>query len=263
MTMTMNLLSWRGLLAATLLCAPFLNACAERKAPAVEKTDGKNVPVSIHAVNHTAEPVSFVLTDPANKGNRGGGEIVNAFSAGGIMCCYSLPSTWRAGLKVEVSETYYLPQRADKSIPEVTKKHVLEVPRYADGKVGELWVTRGPGGAVTVVSTNYEPEHPSYPGAIKGWPVPDKAHQANVRDVYLRDAEQTVELYTNLLGELKKDQKKRAQEAWEFSQEHDAESLKPFSGPTDPAYLAMLKSKYTEELALAQKELKDMKAARP
>lgn len=257
-------LGWQAIAAAALLCILMLTGCAERELPdAVKAVEPEAVSVSIHSVNHTADPVRFVLTDPQNKNNSGGGETANAFSGGGIMCCYTLPSRWRPGLKIEIAETYWLPQRPDQSIPEVKKRHLLEVPRYAEGKAGELWVTRGPDGAVSIVSTNFEPGHPRYPGVIKGWPVPDLAYHRKLYDIKLRRAERIVSIYINFLEQIEKNPQKRAAEAWEFGEEHNEEWIKAYSGPGDPAFLARIKSDYSTGLIDAKKELEAMKAARP
>lgn len=118
------------------------------------------IPVPIHGVNYTAEPFSFVVIDPQDRKNYGGGELINSYGAGGTVCCYTLPAKWRPSLKVEITETYWLPMKEDKSVPEIKRKHVVEVPRYLDREVGELWVLREIGGKISIVSSNYQPVHP-------------------------------------------------------------------------------------------------------
>ncbi|MBC7683951.1 MAG: DUF3304 domain-containing protein, partial [Bdellovibrionales bacterium] len=108
---------WRAAMVALVLTAPMLFACA--------KTD---VPVPIHGVNHRAEAFSYVLVDPTNSKNTGGGELIEPFSAGGTMCCYTLPIKWRPGIKVEIKATHWLPKLADDTLPEVSKNYLVEVP---------------------------------------------------------------------------------------------------------------------------------------
>lgn len=261
--MNSNIKNTAAALALLLVCSPMLYAWAGGKRSAAPQADSAFVPVPIQGVNHTAEPVRFVLTDPGNKENNGGGETIDAYSAGGTMCCYRLPSRWRKGIKIEVTEIYRPPNQANADLPKVEKKHVLEVPRYAGGEVGELWVTRERTGVVSIVSSNFQPDHPSYPGKVKGWPVPDLAHQRKLYDRYIHDAQLTLNLFAQSLEGLNTDPKGHVKEAWDFSLEYDAEALKPFHGPNDPAYIAMLRKNYTDELALAKDALAKLKAGRP
>lgn len=235
-----------------LLLSPLLTACAK-----------SDIPVSIHGVNHSAEPFSFVLTDPSNKQNRGGGELIGSFGAGGTVCCYTLPAKWRPGLRVEIAETFWLPMLPDKTVPNRKNKHVLDIPPYADGKAGELWVMRSREGALSVVSSDFQPDHPRWPGKIKGWPIPSIEYQRQRHGLYLKEAEDTVDMYHKLIDGLEKDPAKRAQESWEHQSVYETEKLKGFSGPQDPAYRALLKREYDAELAVAIKELAAVKAARP
>ncbi len=255
-----NQVQVRGALALVALCAPMLTACAKPDASAAAV---KAVPVPIHGVNYSAEPFSFVVIDPQDTKNNGGGETINAYGAGGTMCCYSLPPQWRPGLKVEIAEIYWLPMKADQSVPEVRKKHVVEVPRYQSGKAGELWVLRGTGGEMNVVSSDFQPDHKNWPGKVKGWPVPSIEYQRKLHDQSIAEAQSTVDLYVRLLDKLSQDPGKRTLEAWNSSMLHHPESLKPFEGPDDPTYLAMLKKDYANELASARDDLGNKKAARP
>ena len=240
------------MLAVALLSSPIVTACA--------KTD---VPVPIHGVNYTAEPFSFVLIDPKNKENRGGGEEIEPFAAGGTVCCFTLPSKWRPGLKIEIAETYWVPPAINNKLPENRKKHVVDVPSYADGKVGELWVIRAPGGVVSIVSSDLQPDHLRWPGKIKGWPVPSIAHQRKIQDMYIKDALGTVELFSQALDELKKNPKGHARDMWEIGLGMTPDERKLYSGYNDPAYLAKLKKYHSESLVEAREKYRQLRAARP
>ena len=242
----------RGLVYAALVWAPMLSACAQ-----------SDVPVSIHGVNYSGDSFSYVLVDPKDENNAGGGETIGPFEAGGTMCCYTLPAQWRAGMKVEIRETYWLPKLPDKTMPEVNKKHVVEVPPYAKGDVGELWVVRAADGTMSLVSSNYQPDHAKWSGKIKGWPIPDLAYRRERYDIFISEAQDWVDLYIQLLDELKKTPAKRATSQWEYVSRSNAAKLKPYSGPLDPAYLAMLQKDYQASLLLAQEKLKRLKASRP
>lgn len=241
-----------GLVAATLLWAPMLVACAK-----------SDVPVPIHAVNYSGDDFSYVLVDPKNEKNSGGGETIGAFEAGGTMCCYSLPAKWRAGINVEIRETYWLPKRADQTLPEVNKKHLVQVPPYAEGEVGELWVVRAADGTMGVISSNYQPNHAKWPGKIKGWPVPDLKYRRERYDIYIQEAQDMVDVYRELSDELNKTPAKRAATSWEYISRSAPEELKPYAGPQDPAYLAMLRKDYDASLQLAREKLQKLKMSRP
>jgi len=243
---------WCGAFFLLLLSMPMLVACAK-----------SSVPVSIHGVNYSANTFSYVLVDPANSENRGGGELVGAYSAGGTVCCYALPAKWRPGIKIEVREIYWLPKLPDDSLPEVTKKHVVELPPYATGKAGELWVVRAADGSMAVVSSNYQPDHVSWPGKIKGWPIPSLQYQRERWDLHINQAQHDVELYISSLDELKKKPIEHAKESWAVSAQHGPEELKGYSGPDDVAYLLMLRQSYESALVDVRAKLQRMKDSRP
>ncbi len=249
-----------GILALVVLCAPMLTACAKPDAPSAA---AKSIPVPIHGVNYTVEPFSFVVIDPQDNKNNGGGETINSYAAGGTMCCFSLPAEWRPGLKVEIAETYWLPMKADQTVPEFKKKHVVEIPPYQGGQVGELWVLRGTGGEMTVVSSNVQPDHQSWPGKVKGWPVPSLEYRRELYDQSIAEAHSTVELYVKSLDELSREPAKHALEEWNSNKRYEPDSIKPYKGPDDPAYLQKLKKEYEDYLASARDDLRKKKAARP
>jgi hypothetical protein len=242
----------RSAIAVFLLSAPMLVACAKSA-----------VPVPIHGVNHRAEPFSYVLVDPTNPENTGGGELVESFSAGGTVCCYTLPAKWKPGIKIEIRETHYLPMLKDRTIPEVKQKFVVDLPPYIAGAVGELWVIRAPDGSVGLISSNYQPDHAKWPGKIKGWPVPSLEYQRARQDLYIKDAQDAIETSRSGLKELAENPAKHAQERWALTAEHRRQDLKGFSGPDDVAYLQMLKDEYETGLVQARARLQREKDARP
>jgi hypothetical protein len=262
--------TWRVLI-ASLLCVQMLTACA--------KTGTASV--SIHGVNYMDEVVSFRVEDPANENNHGGGGLIDPFAAGGTMCCYDLPKKWRPGIKIKIDVTRWLPKKADGSLPEVHENHAVEVPPYADGKVGELWVLRNADGTMSVVSSDYQPDHEKWPGKFKGWPVPSLAYQRERWDLYISLAESDVRLYKEMLRELETAPGTRAAEAWEFTAREaarymegvraewnerakaDRDLLARFTGSSDPKFHAWLKQDYEEGLKRSELKLKGLKESRP
>ena len=130
--------------------------------------------VSLSAVNYTDEDYDVVgiarADDPEQLEAM---ERVAAYAGSGTMCCVSLPTQWRPGLKVVVktrlgtkAKTYQ--EWAHEKIP--LRTHELEVPRYEEPAT--LWVQILDGGKLAAVVSRYDPPHANWPGAVKGWPRP-------------------------------------------------------------------------------------------
>src|SRR4051812_32294869 len=86
--------------------------------PPIGLCEDGTVPVSIHAVNYSGDNFSYILADPSDGTNKGGGETVGPYEAGGIMCCYSLPRTWHPGIQIRVQVVHSARLSPDKSDPE-------------------------------------------------------------------------------------------------------------------------------------------------
>jgi hypothetical protein len=148
-------------------------------------------------------------------------------------------------------------------MPERRRKHFLDIPAYGRGDPGELWVIRAPDGAVSVVSSNLQPDHPSWPGAIKGWPVPSIEYQRKIQDIYIYYKQLDVDGYIESLEELNKDPKTHAGEVWNVTKQWRSDDLQAFRNSDDPAYLNFLRDEYIAGLSRSQAQLAEMKAARP
>ena len=244
--------------AAVVLSLPMLTACAKS-----ESADNGRVPVAIHGVNHTDDEFSFVLADPLDKENRAGGETINAYGAGGTMCCFNLPKQWRPGLKAEVRATMWLPPTPQNNLPSVTKSYLLDIPAYAPGKAGELWILRTAADEFSLVTSNFQPDHPKWPGKIKGWPVPSVEYQRNIHAQFLKEAQSDVSLFERSLAELKSQPGDHGKAEWEHRRVSVANTLKVYKGPDDTAFLAMLGAEYQVGLVDSQEKLKRVKAAQP
>ncbi|WP_083411906.1 DUF3304 domain-containing protein [Janthinobacterium sp. 1_2014MBL_MicDiv] len=242
---------WRALAMGVLLL-PMLSACAD-----------KNVPVSIHGVNYSGEVFRYAIVDPANKDNAGGGETIDPYAAGGTMCCYDLPRRWRPGIQVQVDATYWLPRKADGSLPEVKQTQVLEVPAYADGKPGELWVLRGADGKLAIISSDYQPDHASWPGKVKGWPLPSLEYRREKWDAYIQHEEGGVELWEKLLEQMRLAPLKHAREVWESERKSDPKAFSDYTGPDDTRFHAYLRADYARLLAGSRSKLEQLKKERP
>lgn len=221
------------------------------------------VEVNIHGVNYKGDAFSYSVADPARPDSVAGGELIDAFAAGGTTCCFTLPRKWRPGIKVQISTTHWLPKLPDDSLPEVKESHLVDVPRYEDGKPGELWVLRLGDGSMSLVSSDFQPDHEKWPGKVKGWPVPSLEYQ-RARWEILREHKQVfVRTYRELLDELEKEPEVGTKEAWEHAKEYDPQSLKGFLGPNDPKYASALKQEYSNGLERTRKDLEAYLETRP
>lgn len=267
------------LLTVAFLCLHLLTACAK----------GGVASVNIHGVNHTDREFSYRLEDPTNPKNHGGGEMVDAYSAGGTLCCYELPRRWRPGIQVQVHTIRWKDKLNDdirQPREEIREVHLVEVPEYK-GKPGELWVLLQADGRVAVVSSDLQPDHPDWPGAIKGWPVPSVDFMRKQWDMYIKHEEGNVSLYRKSLAELETSPAAMVKSEWDRRQEAIApyakrldanlpsrtnaqdeakkyrDQLSKFSGPDDPGFIELLKSEDREGLSRSEKRLFELKRGRP
>jgi hypothetical protein len=234
------------------LCMTMLSACAK-----------STVAVSLHGVNYSGETFSYVVVDPSNPKNTGGGGLIDAYSASGTVCCINLPKNWHAGMKLTVESIHWLGKLADKTLREVPRINSVDVPQYKDGKPGELWVLRSADGTISLVSSDFQPDHPKWPGEVKGWPVPSLAFQREQWDKYIDYENGGVKLYDDLLGELRTTPAVTADAEWKFAQEHDKKSVSEFSGPLDPKFREFLRLKYEEGLRRSRQQLDRLSKERP
>lgn len=240
------------LLLACVLVLPVLTACEK-----------PTLGVSLHGVNYSADIVSFMISPLGATEHASGSGTIDPFGGGGMTCCVTLPRQWRPGIKLQIRATHWVDKRAENSIEEITSEHIAEVPRYADGKPGELWVLREADGKISVVSSDYQPDHPKWPGRIKGWPVPSLEYRRERWDLLRAHEQGYVDTFTKLLDELEQDPSARGKEAWAHDMEYDPKSLGEFTGPEDPRYLAVLKQEYMGGLISSRGRLATLMEQKP
>lgn len=221
------------------------------------------VDVNIHGVNYSDRPFTYFVSEIGKPEAGGGGEIIDSFGAGGITCCVALPRKWQPGLKVHVRTRHWLPERPDGKLPEVVEERVVDVPEYAGDAPGEIWVLRGEDGKISIVSSDYQPDHPKWPGKVKGWPVPSLEYRRERWEIYRKYEEDGVLLYESLIKELDGKPQERASDAWAHDSQYDKPSLKEFSGPQDPRYVSSLRQRYLRGLKNAQIRLNRVMEKKP
>ena len=242
----------RRMVGACFSCAAMLAACGK-----------STLPVSIHGVNYSVEPFSFVLKDPGDPKNKGDGELVDSYAAGGTTCCYELPKKWRPGIKVSIQSKHWVGKNADNSLHDIASTHLVEVPPYADGKPGELWVMRDGDGSMAIVSSDVQPDHPRWPGKVKGWPIPSIAYQRERWDLYIKEQLDYITTFESLLKKFDTSPDIAAQDDWNVSLENNRKTLEGFSGPNDPKFRERLKKEYEQGLSESRAELMRLQAGRP
>ncbi|HYD59784.1 MAG TPA: DUF3304 domain-containing protein [Noviherbaspirillum sp.] len=202
--------------------------------------------VSIGGVNYSDQPITYALSDPNNPASVGG-EPVDPFAAGGLVCCFRLPETWQPGIKVRV-------QIFDTNRKEV-KDDIVDLPPYVDGKPGQLWAVYHQDGSTEVFSSEYGPPHAKWPARVKGWPVPTVEYRRKLWERDLESMKSDVRNAQQLLHELKEAPAERLKESWEFDQRYREKEIKQFSGPTDPAYKGYLQNRYEQYLEMSRKDV--------
>jgi hypothetical protein len=221
------------------------------------------VPVSLHGVNYSGETFSYVVADPNNPKNTGGGELIEPYATGGTMCCIDLPRKWHSGIKLRIESTHWLGNLANNTLREVPGTHLVDVPRYMGGEPGELWVLRAADGAISLVSSDFQPDHPKWPGKVKGWPVPSLEYQRERWDLYIKHQEDFLEAYERLLSNLDSSPEEAAREAWGTSSHYDKKALVGYSGPDDVAFRKKLKDEYETGIQEIRTEIARLQKGRP
>lgn len=216
------------------------------------------VAVGVRGINYTNETFSYIVKDPANPSNSSGGELINSYSSGGLMCCYSLPRKWQPGLKVLVKSTYWMHRKVDGKLPQFKKDFVLEVPPYVDEQPGELWIIRNPDGSVNVVSSDYSPAHPKWPGLIKGWPVPSEEYKAEKRRSERENVEERLAVQKIHLRQILENPEAYAKRLWPKWQEWREADYLRFSGPGDPLLHKYLENEFKADIAAEEAKLNEL-----
>lgn len=237
---------------AALVAVLFLSAC-----------DEDEVEVALHGVNYSADEFSYYVMDSNDRNKTLGGEYVAPFAAGGTVCCARLPKRWSAGTKLEIRTTHWKTNRAGGELLDFREIHIVDVPKYFSEKPGQLWVVRDEGGKIDVVSSDFQPDHPKWPGKIKGWPQPSLQYKREKWEALKNHQEVFVRNSVELLSSLQRNPELAAKNAWEFAQKNDPSSITGFSGPSDPKYVAALKVHYDAALKESQEQLKRIMEAQP
>ena len=249
-------IAWRKILIAGLLFLPILSACGRPSGPV-----SSDVSVSVHAVNYSNEEFRYTLEDPQNQSNRGGGEAIGRFAAGGTMCCYSLPKKWQPGMKVKLDYELYFPDPTGGRARKTRNAEVVAVPQYINPE--ELWLVRSARGDMSIVLSNFQPDHPKWPGSVKGWPVPTLAYHRERADIYIRESKGYIQALEELSEEMQRIPDETAKGMWELAEKYNRKSIVGYAGYGDKKYQKFLIDDFDKSLAEEKISLKNIEAARP
>lgn len=249
-------IAWKKILIAGLMLLPILSACGRPG-----RSASSDVPVSIHAVNYSDEEFEYFLSDPLNESNRGGGEGIGRYAAGGTMCCYSLPKQWRAGLKVKLDYTLYFPNPSGGDIRTSKEAAVIEIPQYVNPE--EIWVVRDAKGSMSIVLSNFQPDHSQWPGKLKGWPVPTLEYHRERADIVIATERSGLKAVQSLLQGMRTSPDQTAKRSWEFAEEYDREAIVGYKGYQDKNYQNFLIEDLEKSIKESEVRLKILEAERP
>lgn len=250
--------AWLRLLFAGWVLSSVLSACG--KSGAAAPATG-NVPVSVHAVNYSNEEFEYSVQDPLDKANAGGGESIGRYAAGGTMCCYGLPQQWRPGLKVKLEYVLYFPDPVTGDIPTTHNAAIIDIPQYA--KPEEMWVVRDEQGVMNVILSNVQPDHPKWPGAVKGWPVPTLAYYRERADIEINGSKGYINALQELYDGMRTTPDQTAKEIWENAEKYKPKEIAGYSGYLDKKYHDFLLADLSKSLKEEKENLKKLEAARP
>jgi hypothetical protein len=230
-----------------------LSACAGWREPATSALSAGMVSASVRALNYTGREIWMIgVEDPGKRGGGAGDEALNPYSGGGMMCCFSVPEKWDPEFRLVVTYSFY---------PEMKEKRVtLSLPPYPEERVGSLWLLVYEDESAEAIVSEYDPDHPQWPGKVKGRPKPSREYLLKLWQREVDSAKSTVALFEKSLIDTTD---VAYQRQWDHDLQYSKKNIKSFTGPDDPAYRAMLKDSDEKALALAKKYLENVLRNKP
>ncbi|TCK08547.1 DUF3304 domain-containing protein [Marinobacterium mangrovicola] len=230
--------------------------------------------LNISAADYAGQGIGgYSVVDPNDPKNRGGGESLAPYSAGGITCCYQIPKQWHEGLQVDVVVSYPLEgDTTDERSESLARRQAegtlhqtirVDVPEYQTPAKGTLWVQFMPDEKANVVVSNFDPPHEDFPGEVKGWPVPSDEYRRKLVDRELADIESRLERNQKNLAEFKDSPGKSLERFWGVFTRTRSERVEGLSGPQDPKFKPLLEEYLTNFIKHDQRRIELLREARP
>ncbi|MCK0745081.1 DUF3304 domain-containing protein [Chromohalobacter nigrandesensis] len=233
-----------------------------------------SVSLNITGVDYAGQGIgSYHVVDPNDEQNRGGGESIGPYSAGGIMCCYEVPREWHEGVSVDVVVRYPLEgdttderseslarRRAEGTLHETI--HV-EIPKYDTPAKGTLWVQFLPDKKANVVVSNLSPDHEDFPGEVKGWPVPSDEYRRKLIDREIKNVSSRLSRTEGRLSEVDKKNTHSLKKEWEIGQQVYPDKISEFNGWSDEEFIKYLKTRLRSAQKRDKNYLQKLREGRP
>ncbi|OLO06319.1 hypothetical protein BTW08_18085 [Salinicola sp. MH3R3-1] len=238
-------------------------------------SDNDTADLNITGVDYAGNGIGgFYVFDPNNEKNRGDGESLTPYSAGGTRCCYQVPKEWHEGLKVDVVVRYPLEGETGDEISaslakrkaegKLTETIHVDVPKYETPAKGTLWVQFLPDKKANVVVSDLSPPHEDFPGEVKGWPVPSDTYRRKLIDQKLALLEDRLERDQRDLVEYNREPENTLRRYWHMFEEiRAADVLNRFSGTKDPQFKPFLERYLRRNVESDEKEIQMLQDARP
>lgn len=154
-----------------------LAACASPKTTKEERSGA-----TVRSLNYSAKEIfSISVERPGEPDSGAGGDALNPYSSGGMICCFGVPSVWRPDLKVVVKYKFY-PEKEYRT-------SMASIPPYPDGKASQIWLIVHEDESAEAVVSHYGPSREEWPGKVKGYPVPSKAYRLKLWEEKLQREE--------------------------------------------------------------------------
>lgn len=157
----------------SVVCAATLLASCASAQPEKPKSLG----AAVRSINYSGKEVELTVADPLDKSNRSGGDALNPYSSGGTICCFRIPAEWRPGYQVIVRYSFF---------PDETwHEQLVDVPPYAEGIAGDIWLAMHEDGRAEAVVSNLGPGRAEWPGRVKGRPIATEEYMEKKRRKFL------------------------------------------------------------------------------
>ena len=232
-------------------------------------TTDDRLSLSVRALNYTDKEVEYIAIEaPDDRNNGGGGEAMNPYGGGGNGCCFSVPREWHPGLKALVRFKFtheegeaHLPPAPPHYWPGGIKVNtrLVDIPPYDPTTAADVWTIVHADESIEVVVTFVEPNHPAWPGRVKGRPVPSREYRLKLWQREVEAAQKSIAM----LGAQNYNDPVKRKGNWDVISQYRRDEIKDFSSPDDPAFTEFLEKRRASLLDYSQRQLDRLMEVKP
>lgn len=232
-------------------------------------TTDDRLALSVRALNYTDKEVEYIAIEaPDDRNNGGGGEAMNPFGGGGNGCCFSVPREWHPGLKAlvrfkfsnEEAEAHLPPSPPDYRPGGIkVNTRVVDIPPYDPTTAADVWTIIHADESLEVVVTFVEPNHPAWPGRVKGRPVPSREYRLKLWQREVDESHAAIRLWESDDPSSELERRK----TWEHAVSNRIRDITSFSGPDDPELKRYLEERKHKGLAFYRRRLEYLMSTKP